>query len=1493
MNTVSEFYQELNPSTLSGAIDIVVVEHEWQTLVNDFRSESSHPPYNTSTIKLNPSRMTHKPDRQRLIRRRELVCSPFHVRFGKRHLLMRAQNRRVQIRVNGNLIPDLEMRLSETGEAYFLKQVSGPMRSPDHQKSDHNSHKIERLTKRKLSSDTLLAEIMADFDLIDAVQISECSASKLEEFEQKIVWDGMDTLSVGQTSKKASNSSFEHLSKVLAKLDSVSDDLVFGFFCKQVVQKQSEKLPLNDQNNIHTNQPFYFSRKQVLTVMFEKLLLGNDFRAETASLNNNTEDNVQSGTDNSSSDAVLESSFDGNNSLGTYNESANTQDSKDSSRRNQTFYKSLRPNSDQLKRLNLMYGANSISFTVIDESKEDEKDVQISSTLNHQNYPKKTPTDVNNISSSDSEVPSAAAVDVSLKQKTSLIDSERVNSSDSNVQDLLMDSSDPSLGLKQEFTGKTEEAVPKTANDDSQSSAPAPPSLSSSISKSADSSEVNTIKSSDNDTSAVNSSVKSKQETSNQSAKVSIGRKVSQKNSSSAKSPNDEITCHARIFLWRRDECRIVVSDIDGTITKSDALGHLFSMVGRDWTHPGIANLYTQIHKNGYKLLYLTSRAIGQADSTRSYLQAVKQPTGASVLVGPSLPSTPASSSSSSNMAAHLQLSGENSTKPLSFKLNDPLNSSSGSKTETQPSSNKLGGNGAGASSNTDQSLGEKSNSASNGSQNVADTIAPNDKNTGSSSESSAQSSKSLRSEEKAQKQPSRSVHLDYEQRSIQNFSTSSNSPASSRVSPQTPMILSSVYHSLPDGPVIMSPDRLMAALKREVIDRRPEQFKIACLRDIRSLFDLSEVIFMDKFTLPDAEELQQCLEDDEISSEYESTGNVHSGQNKHFRTIGSSNVLTDSCKFWFSPDLIVSDVQCMQNVRLNAIRKKPNDLSANSDNLNQSSESRSSDETSVQKSSNLRYLKYQSKLINPNDLNSESKQTSFRLFNSYLKPEPSKPTPFFAGFGNRHTDGISYQAVGIPVERIYLINPRGELHMEMTPSNNRLIGGDFSIKDSQNEVTINRHLNAQNHENFPNLEDDTKLKHWELSRNLSRTFIRPKSELNIVESADQVEESYSSKGEGAILQKSFDGRTSKEAFSSNLDRNKTNYPKSVDKLAVSASVDVHAGSGETKSRRHPSNSRDKRRPISQTIESLSSSVRHQQLSPFYQSSYASLVDMVDMVFPPLVDLGGVSGSHGSQHMGSGKEIHQIINLYSSRKKANLNEKSQTNSSVKSGAIVNRPQKEGPSNAGDSKSDSQDESKQAGEVTEYHQISHDFNDKKEDSDGPLDGDNEVLAPKIDQDDEGPMDEYSDSGSDDSDASTASQPSTTTSSNNFQREWWGEGNSEDDEDDESYSSSQSEIQETSSFWAQSSSSKAVHSSRRTLGLASDKATKLTHQGQRGDVNTESALISSSMNSSFNKPSSENSRKEYVYWSWLGAVELPSEVTSLTNTFHHSPPSTDQK
>ncbi|XP_078275040.1 phosphatidate phosphatase LPIN2-like isoform X2 [Rhinoraja longicauda] len=80
--------------------------------------------------------------------------------------------------------------------------------------------------------------------------------------------------------------------------------------------------------------------------------------------------------------------------------------------------------------------------------------------------------------------------------------------------------------------------------------------------------------------------------------------------------------CEGTIYLWNWND-KIIISDIDGTITKSDALGHILPQLGKDWTHQGIAKLYHKIHENGYKFLYCSARAIGMADITRGYLHWV------------------------------------------------------------------------------------------------------------------------------------------------------------------------------------------------------------------------------------------------------------------------------------------------------------------------------------------------------------------------------------------------------------------------------------------------------------------------------------------------------------------------------------------------------------------------------------------------------------------------------------------------------------------------------------------------------------------------------------------------------------------------------------------------------------------------------------------------------------------------------------------------------
>lgn len=78
------------------------------------------------------------------------------------------------------------------------------------------------------------------------------------------------------------------------------------------------------------------------------------------------------------------------------------------------------------------------------------------------------------------------------------------------------------------------------------------------------------------------------------------------------------------IFLWNYDE-KIIVSDIDGTITKSDVWGQVLPIFGRDWTQAGVADLYSAIEKNQYKFMYLSARAIGQSRITRDLLKNVNQ----------------------------------------------------------------------------------------------------------------------------------------------------------------------------------------------------------------------------------------------------------------------------------------------------------------------------------------------------------------------------------------------------------------------------------------------------------------------------------------------------------------------------------------------------------------------------------------------------------------------------------------------------------------------------------------------------------------------------------------------------------------------------------------------------------------------------------------------------------------------------------------------------
>ena len=101
----------------------------------------------------------------------------------------------------------------------------------------------------------------------------------------------------------------------------------------------------------------------------------------------------------------------------------------------------------------------------------------------------------------------------------------------------------------------------------------------------------------------------------------------------------DNVQQEAYIYVisW---SSRLVISDIDGTVTRSDLLGHLLPPIGFDWTHSGVAHLFSNIKANGYEverpgrmILFATQSAIDhvlefQGDCPGQYYQRLPASSG-------------------------------------------------------------------------------------------------------------------------------------------------------------------------------------------------------------------------------------------------------------------------------------------------------------------------------------------------------------------------------------------------------------------------------------------------------------------------------------------------------------------------------------------------------------------------------------------------------------------------------------------------------------------------------------------------------------------------------------------------------------------------------------------------------------------------------------------------------------------------------------------------
>ena len=80
----------------------------------------------------------------------------------------------------------------------------------------------------------------------------------------------------------------------------------------------------------------------------------------------------------------------------------------------------------------------------------------------------------------------------------------------------------------------------------------------------------------------------------------------------------------SNIYLWP-NTIKMILWDIDGTVTKSDVLGVILPRIGIDWNHDGVIELIDKMSIGGYKIVYLTARAIFQGEATHEFLGNIKQ----------------------------------------------------------------------------------------------------------------------------------------------------------------------------------------------------------------------------------------------------------------------------------------------------------------------------------------------------------------------------------------------------------------------------------------------------------------------------------------------------------------------------------------------------------------------------------------------------------------------------------------------------------------------------------------------------------------------------------------------------------------------------------------------------------------------------------------------------------------------------------------------------
>jgi len=73
------------------------------------------------------------------------------------------------------------------------------------------------------------------------------------------------------------------------------------------------------------------------------------------------------------------------------------------------------------------------------------------------------------------------------------------------------------------------------------------------------------------------------------------------------------------IFLMRQDQ-KVIITDVDGTVTREDVMGFLLPTVGVSYHHQGVIALFSNLANRGYQVIYLSARSMALHDQSRDYL---------------------------------------------------------------------------------------------------------------------------------------------------------------------------------------------------------------------------------------------------------------------------------------------------------------------------------------------------------------------------------------------------------------------------------------------------------------------------------------------------------------------------------------------------------------------------------------------------------------------------------------------------------------------------------------------------------------------------------------------------------------------------------------------------------------------------------------------------------------------------------------------------------